>query len=140
MVRGILGSLDQDAVGRAGPGTELAADAALQAVVVALQHVPTPEAGIPLPLLLRILDRHRPGEHGLERKRHALDERADAGNAIADGTHHFPPNRLQLRRDSTCGERSVRALRCQTCLPTAVGVLTMRPQLQVSMSINNCPP
>src|ERR671939_237181 len=87
MVRGILGSLNQDAVGRAGPRAELAADAALQAVVVALQHVPTPEAGIHLPLLLRILDRYRPGEHGLERKCHALDERANAGNAIANGTH-----------------------------------------------------
>src|SRR5437016_14460142 len=87
MVRGILGSLDQDAVGRAGPRAKLAADAALQAVVVALQHVPASEAGIHLPLLLRILDRHRPGEHRLERKRHALDERTDAPNAIADGTH-----------------------------------------------------
>jgi hypothetical protein len=53
---GVLGRLDVDGLGRAGGGAQRAADAALQAVLVAHQVVAAPEARDRDRLLLGILD------------------------------------------------------------------------------------
>src|ERR1700730_9928754 len=57
---GVLRSDDEDGVGWAGPGAQLAADALLEAVLVAVEDVAALEPGERLPALLRVLDRDGP--------------------------------------------------------------------------------
>src|ERR1700710_867018 len=58
VLRGVLRRHHANAVGRAGRGTQRAADAFLEArVLEAVKLVPAPEAGIDRRLLLRVLDR-----------------------------------------------------------------------------------
>src|SRR5256886_4434788 len=55
-----LGRAHADAVGRAGRGTQRAADSLLEPVLVPVQHVPPPAARVDGALELRVLLRARP--------------------------------------------------------------------------------
>src|SRR4029453_11529968 len=55
----VLGGDDADAVGGAGRRAERAADALLEPVLVAVESVPAPEAGVHRPLVLGVLLRDR---------------------------------------------------------------------------------
>ncbi|MGX1118770.1 hypothetical protein RKD37_004133 [Streptomyces ambofaciens] len=63
---GVVRALDVDGVGGAGPGAQLAADALLQAVRMAVELVPSVEARSGGLLLLRVLLGQPLLEHGLE--------------------------------------------------------------------------
>src|SRR5579885_2976011 len=81
VLRVVLGGADGDAAHRAGAGAELAADALLHAVVVAVQDVAAAVAGRGRLLLLRPLQGDRLAEHVLQGERHALDQLFDHRDA-----------------------------------------------------------
>ena len=81
---GVVGALDVDRVGRAGPGAQLAADALLQAVGVAVELVAAVVARLDRTRLLRILLGDVFFEH--RRERHA-----EPGDAIQEFSHSRSP-------------------------------------------------
>src|SRR5215212_988914 len=75
-LRGVVGPLDVDGVGRAGVGAQLAADAPLQAVRVAVELVAAVEPGRGRLLLLRVLGGVALAEHAPEGDRQPLQDLA----------------------------------------------------------------
>src|SRR5215218_4749555 len=75
-LRGVVGPLDVDGVGRAGVGAQLAADAPLQAVGVAVELMAAVEPGRGRLLLLRVLHGVALAEHAPEGDRQPLQDLA----------------------------------------------------------------
>src|SRR5215218_2549589 len=75
-LRGVVGPLDVDGVGRAGVGAQLAADAPLQPVGVAVELVAAVEPGRGRLLLLRVLHGVALAEHAPEGDRQPLQDLA----------------------------------------------------------------
>src|SRR5207237_9893895 len=82
VVGGVLRRDDADAVGRAGGRAERAADALLEPVLVDVQAVPSAEARVDRPLVLRILLRDRLLEDVLQRHAEALERVRDDRHQI----------------------------------------------------------
>src|SRR6266704_3229753 len=74
LLGGVFGPLHVDRVGRAGIGAQLAADAALQAVVVAVEQVAAVEARCRRVALLRVLDGVALPEHAPEGDRQTFED------------------------------------------------------------------
>jgi hypothetical protein len=82
-LRIVLGGLDEDGVGRAGDRAQLAANAALETVLVPRQDVESPEAREHLQLLVRVLNRERLLEQIFERN-------AETGGQLLDHALSLP--------------------------------------------------
>ena len=89
LIGGVVGSLDVDGVGRAGPRAQLAADALLQAVGVAVELVASVVARRGRPGLLRVLLGDRLLEDRLQRD-------AETGDGVEELKHQRPPLPLWL--------------------------------------------
>src|SRR5436190_4590121 len=103
----VLGRDDADAVGRTGGGAERAADALLEPVLVPPEAVPTTEARVERPLVLRVLLRDRLLEdlpegdaeapERAERLRHQTHTTTSAVTTaliVATGSRTFQPKRI----------------------------------------------
>src|SRR5689334_18022634 len=85
MLGRVLGRLDHDAADGAGDGAQLAADALLEAVRVAVQDVTSPLTRGHRPLPFGVLDRdHRPGVV-LEGRQHRLDQVVGSERDVTQG-------------------------------------------------------
>src|SRR5690606_36082660 len=96
---GVACALDVDGVGGAGPGTELAADALLQAVGPAVELVPAVEARRGRLLLERVLLGDDLAEHGPERDPEPGDRVPELLLQRLALSHRWS----SLRRASRCG-------------------------------------
>src|SRR6266511_59751 len=145
---GVVGPLDVDGVGRAGVGAQLAADAAFQAVRVAVEQVAAVEAGGGRLLLLRVLDGVPPAEHAAEGDRHPLQDLAWHHGLEPPGAVRSPP--ASFSEDGSRNESSSRAKTTPTAMscvwreilksttsttavtatqPKATGISTFQPKL-----------
>src|SRR5690606_6885414 len=106
LLLGVVGPLDVDGVGRAGPGAQLTADALLQPVRVPVEDVPAVVARRHRVRPLGVLARHRLAEHVGEGDAEPLDRVQDLAHLSYLLPHRptwTPPERPRACRRSPPG-------------------------------------